>query len=95
MQQRPVILGIRPEHISRDGANTNAAGGGLQARLSLPVELVEPTGAETHVVMRLGDREITARFAPSQAPKAGETVALTLDMSQACVFDAATELAIT
>ena len=95
IRERPVILGIRPEHISRDGMNGGAASGSLQARQLLPVELVEPTGAETHVVMRFGNRELTARFAPSHAPKAGETVGVTFDMAQACVFDAVTELAIT
>ena len=91
-QARDVILGIRPEHISRDGANGSA--GPDRGRLTLPVELVEPTGSETHAVLRLGRHELTARFAPNQAPKVGETVALSVDMTQACVFDAVTELAI-
>jgi len=91
-QSRRVILGIRPEHISRAGLN--GVGGEGQARLALPVELVEPTGSETHAVLRLGDHELTARFAPSQAPKTGETVALSVDMTKSCLFDAATEAAI-
>jgi multiple sugar transport system ATP-binding protein len=92
LQSRQVILGIRPEHLSRAGPH--GAGGEGQARLTLPVELVEPTGSETHAVLRLGDHDITARFAPAQAPKTGETVTLVVDMSKACLFDAATEVAI-
>ena len=89
---REVVLGIRPQHFVLDGAG-GPAGDGF-AKLTLPVELVEPTGSETHAVLRLGSKEITASFPPNRAPKAGETVTLSVDMSQARVFDAATEQAI-
>jgi len=52
------------------------------------VEIVEPTGAETMVVLRLAGREVTARFEPHEAPEVGQTVTLSLDMSKACLFDA-------
>jgi multiple sugar transport system ATP-binding protein len=52
---------------------------------------VEPTGAETIAVMRLGNKEITGRFAPDLAPSAGETIELAFDMDQACLFDPDTE----
>jgi multiple sugar transport system ATP-binding protein len=87
-----VILGIRPEHVSplRNGAKPPPG----FASFSAPVEVVEPTGAETIAILRLGPREFTGRFAPAQAPKMGETVALAVDMAQACLFDAKTELLI-
>ena len=89
---RQVVLGIRPQHFGLDGAG--GPSGESFAKLTLPVELVEPTGSETHAVLRLGNKEITASFPPNRAPKAGETVTLSVDMSHACVFDAATEQAI-
>jgi multiple sugar transport system ATP-binding protein len=84
-----VILGIRPEHVSRHTrADVPPIGFGV---IAAPVEVVEPTGAETIAIMRLGPREFTGRFAPQQAPKPGETVSLAVDMAQACLFDAKTE----
>jgi multiple sugar transport system ATP-binding protein len=82
-----VIAGLRPEHLTR-------AVKGSKDTVDATVSLVEPTGSETHVVARVGQHEITARFAPSQAPALGETVTLAVDMQKACLFDAATERAI-
>ena len=87
-----VILGIRPEHVSPHlGKAKPPPGFGL---ISAPVEVVEPTGAETIAIMRLAGREFTGRFAPSQAPKMGETATLLVDMTKACLFDAKTEVLI-
>ena len=85
----PVVLGVRPEHISpvKNGAASKPG----VATLNAVVELVEPTGAETMIGLRLGDREIIARFNPDDAPRAGETIPLALDMSKACLFDAKSE----
>ena len=84
-----VILGIRPEHLSRQtAANTGRDG---VAALSAPVEVVEPTGAETMAVLRFGGREIVGRFAPDEAPKMGENMPLAIDMTRACLFDPATQ----
>jgi len=46
-----VTIGIRPEHLdlSEDG-------------LPATVSVVEPTGSETHVIMRLGDQDLVAVF---------------------------------
>ncbi len=40
--------------------------------MSAPVEVVEPTGAETMAVLKFGDREVVGRFSPDEAPKMGE-----------------------
>ena len=60
------------------------------ASVSAPVELVEPTGAETIAVMRLGDIEIVGRFDPDEAPRMGEEIRLGVDMAKACLFDPVT-----
>jgi multiple sugar transport system ATP-binding protein len=83
-----VVLGIRPEHLSRQSAAT--AGREGFAALSAPVEVVEPTGAETMAVLRFGGREIVGRFAPDEAPKMGEQMPLAIDMTRACLFDPST-----
>jgi len=86
---RKVVLGIRPEHLSRQSsANSGKAG---IATMSAPVEVVEPTGAETMAVLKFGDREVVGRFSPDEAPKTGENMPLAVDMTRACLFDPATQ----
>ena len=87
---RRVILGVRPEHVFRHGADARSHKPGV-ARLRAPVDVVEPTGSETHVVLRFGEVEVTGRFDPDAAPAMGEAVDLGLDMANACLFDPDTE----
>jgi multiple sugar transport system ATP-binding protein len=85
-----VVLGIRPEHLYRYDAELKAKKPAL-ARLTAPVELVEPTGAETVANLRIGDREVVGRFDPDGAPEAGELLDLGIDMTPACLFDPNTQ----
>ncbi len=87
-QSKKVILGIRPEHLSRQSPSNSGKQG--IATMSAPVEVVEPTGAETMAVLRCGDREVVGRFSPDEAPKTGENMPLAVDMTRACLFDPAT-----
>ena len=86
---RDVILGVRPEHIFRYSPELKAAKKSI-ATVEAPVEMVEPTGAETIGLMRLGELEVTGRFDPDEAPRMGETITLGIDMSHACLFDPVT-----
>jgi multiple sugar transport system ATP-binding protein len=81
-----VVLGVRPEHLFRYSPNLKSQKPAL-AMLTAPVEVVEPTGAETHAVLKIGDREIVGRFDPDHAPRYGELLPLGIDMSHACLFD--------
>ena len=83
-----VILGIRPEHLSRYRPESARPG---TATMTAPVEVVEPTGAETMAVMRIGERELVGRFTPDEAPKMGEQLQLAVDMTRACLFDPDTQ----
>jgi multiple sugar transport system ATP-binding protein len=85
-----VKLGIRPEHIYRDSPQTRARKPGVTPARA-QVEVVEPTGAETMAVMRLAGVEIVGRFDPDEAPDAGQSVDLAIDMSHACLFDPVSE----
>src|SRR5262249_32559638 len=85
---RNVVLGVRPEHLTRDmGSGARVGYGQMEAM----VEVVEPTGAETLVVMRVGSQEITARFEVDNVPAAGEKVRVNVDMNKACLFDPESE----
>ena len=87
---RDVILGIRPEHIFRYAPELKAAKPSL-SKVDAPVEMVEPTGAETIGFMRFGDLEVVGRFDPDEAPRMGEIIPLGIDMSHACLFDPTTK----
>jgi len=87
---RSVILGVRPEHMFRYDPDLSSRKPCI-ATLSAPVEVVEPTGAETMAVLRLGDLEVVGRFDPDGAPRMGETLTLGIDMAHACLFDPATQ----
>jgi multiple sugar transport system ATP-binding protein len=93
-QSRPangkVVLGVRPEHLFRYDPSLKAQKAGL-AMLTAPVEVVEPTGAETHAVLKVGEREIVGRFDPDGAPRLGELLPLGIDMAHACLFDPDTQ----
>jgi multiple sugar transport system ATP-binding protein len=90
---RRVVLGIRPENLTRYDRRRVEEQPYL-GTIEAPVEVVEPTGAETIAVARIGSREVIARFEPNAAPAVGERVALGVDMAKACLFDPETEMLI-
>ena len=73
-----VIFGIRPEHL--DLGDT-----GIVARIAV----IEPTGSETHVVLRAGVSDIVAVFRDRHAFKVGDTVHLAPQPRLVHLFDAA------
>ena len=75
---RKVVFGIRPEHLDLTDA------GGMPAR----VVVVEPTGSETHVVLRIGERDLTAVFRERHAFAPGQQVHLTPQPGLIHIFDA-------
>src|SRR5271165_4880270 len=85
-----VVLGVRPEHLFRHTENLRMQKPAL-AMLTASVEVVEPTGAETHAVLKIGEREIVGRFDPDHAPRLGELMPLGIDMAHACLFDPNTQ----
>jgi multiple sugar transport system ATP-binding protein len=84
---RDVILGIRPECIAEH--NRRFEDGGML--VEAPVDMTEPTGAETIVVLRLGGHEVLGRVAPDVRLKPGELARFAVDTRKICLFDPATE----
>ncbi len=78
----PVTLGQRPEHIHL----SDEAGWRGQ------VTLVEPTGADTYVVVKTGTGLITVRTAPSTRVQVGQNVGLSVSGQHNNWFDAQTGL---
>jgi multiple sugar transport system ATP-binding protein len=77
-----VIAGIRPESLnSRDGA----------ACLSGTVDVVEPTGPDTMVILDVGGQMITARLGARERPTLGQPMTLAVDTAAINLFDPATD----
>jgi multiple sugar transport system ATP-binding protein len=87
---RDVVLGIRPECIA-EGSRVFSGASGTPTVITAPVEMVEPTGAETIVSLRLGGEPALARIAPDIRPRSGEPAAFALDTRYICLFDPETE----
>jgi multiple sugar transport system ATP-binding protein len=77
---REAVCGIRPEHFEHC-----PAGSGVPAR----VEVVEPLGSETQLVLRLGDMPLIALFHERLAVQPGELLHLRPQDGAVHLFDAA------
>jgi len=75
---RPVVYGIRPEHI-------DVGPGGLPARVSV----LEPTGSETQIFARLGEDAIDAVVKDRFDARPGDEISLLIPPRRAHLFDAA------
>ena len=86
---RELIAGIRAEAVSlaRNGMNAEASQRFVDAR----VEVIEPTGADTLVVLNLGGHEFTARLEPDVSLKPGQDARFLLDFSKLVCFDPESE----
>jgi multiple sugar transport system ATP-binding protein len=82
-----VVCGVRPEGLYK--ANPGDAGA-----IKLDVMQVEPTGAETHVIMNFGGHSVTGVFRERIALRPGESIVLVPDLAKLSVFDKATGLAL-
>jgi multiple sugar transport system ATP-binding protein len=89
---RPVIVGLRPEHIGDPETLCVLAPGAQEA--SCRIEVTEPTGPDLLAILELGGREVTARLRPDVDIRPGQTVPLAFDMSRAVLLDPETELRI-
>jgi multiple sugar transport system ATP-binding protein len=86
-----VVLGLRPEHMSRGGAGTPAAG---IIRLRARIDLVQPTGSRTYATFMLGGTPVVAELQAHDVSRPGEEISLDVNMNRATLFDARTERAI-
>jgi multiple sugar transport system ATP-binding protein len=80
-----IVLGLRPEQITQrvDGKVNNAT------NFVAPclVEVVEPTGPDTLIFVRLNGRKVVCRVEPEAASDAGQNMELMFDVSKAVFFD--------
>ena len=77
-----IIMGVRPEDIAEVGFR---AGEAVQTGACL-VDMVEPAGADTYVLTRLGGRQVTARLHAETSAQHGEVLDLAFDLEKASFF---------
>src|SRR5471032_2125051 len=75
-KEGPAIYGVRPEHLRIDG-------GGIPAT----VQVVEPTGAETQVLMKIGSQTVIGAFRERVSAKPGEILPVRPDPALVHLFD--------
>ncbi len=80
LEGRKVTYGIRPEHLRLD----HTAGVGVQ------VTVLEPTGAETQVLGRLGGKPVVGAFRERITTKPGEMLMVSPDTALVHLFDTET-----
>lgn len=89
--RKPVVLGVRPEHIHLSKAGSAET----FAPFTAQVEVVEPVGNEIFVYFSVGSASHhVARFATDKTPQVGKSCELFIDTSKIHFFDAASEKAI-
>jgi multiple sugar transport system ATP-binding protein len=75
-KEGPAIYGVRPEHLRLDS-------GGIPAT----VQVVEPTGSETQVLMRIGGQPVIGAFRERVSAKPGEILPVRPDTALVHLFD--------
>jgi multiple sugar transport system ATP-binding protein len=88
---KQVWFGIRPEHLGLEGHTTIAAGSN---KLTGRVEVVEPLGAETDLIVDIGGQSVVAKVDGHAPVRVGDTVTLLADQPRMHAFDMQSELAI-
>jgi multiple sugar transport system ATP-binding protein len=82
---RPVIFGLRPEHLVWAPAPTPGP------TIAATASVIEPLGADTLVFFEIGGHELVARVPPEAARRAGDRLLLRPDLGHLHLFDPVTE----
>ena len=82
-----IVLGVRPEHISRFEGNRRPG----VVRHRAQIDLVQPTGARTYATFQLGGTAVVAELQAHDVSQPGEQVDLAIDMNRAVLIDPSSE----
>jgi multiple sugar transport system ATP-binding protein len=86
---KKVYVGVRPENLGLRGSTSITEG---QNIIKAQIEVVEPLGAETHILASVGgDQTVVARISSHARVKAGDQVELLADLDFLHAFDLETE----
>ena len=90
-EDKPVIMGIRPEHIHDEDMYTTTMTDGL---IKAKVEVTELMGAETYLYMNCEGQSINARVSPTNTARPGDKITIAFETAKIHLFDKDTELTI-
>ncbi|WP_119269616.1 ABC transporter ATP-binding protein [Taklimakanibacter deserti] len=88
---KPVIIGIRPEHISVASPAPPVKG---KVRFLAKIELVQPTGSRSLVTCRIGAQSLVAELPSHDINGATGNISIDIDMGRAVLIDGETDRAI-
>lgn len=77
-----VIIGVRPEDIAEPGLR----GSQVMQDAECMVDIVEPAGADTYVVMQMGGKQVTARLHAETSAEPGKVQQLAIDLGKVSYF---------
>jgi len=80
---RAVVLGLRPQHVTRANGGNRPG----HQRLTATVELVQPTGSRAYITFPLGGVPTVAELESHDVQRPGEHIDLDLDMNRAVLID--------
>jgi multiple sugar transport system ATP-binding protein len=89
---KPITLGIRPEHIYDDADNLAKFS---DAVLDIKVDVSELLGASTNVHCTVGGQHLVAVVQPRADLRIGSPLQLSMDLSKCHLFDPETEKCLT
>jgi multiple sugar transport system ATP-binding protein len=84
---RKILLGIRPQHLTRAGQGTLQIG---HVRLKAKAELIQPTGTRTYVTSHIGGAQVTAELGAHDVHEQGAALDYDVDMTRCVLVDPAT-----
>ncbi|HEX7954877.1 MAG TPA: ABC transporter ATP-binding protein, partial [Burkholderiales bacterium] len=90
-RDQAVILGLRPEHMTR--AHPGDSRSGL-VRHSVTIDLQQPTGSRTYVTFKLGGSDVSAELQAHDVTGIHQKIELAIDMNRAVLIDPSTETVI-
>jgi multiple sugar transport system ATP-binding protein len=79
---RPLLLGLRPEHLS------DTVRDGLASSMTVPITMTEVTGADSLVFTQLGGVKVVCRMHPRALSASAHEALVQVDVTRAVLFDA-------
>jgi multiple sugar transport system ATP-binding protein len=87
-----VVFGVRPEAVNDDESiDRNAKS---VVRFDATVDIIEPAGSDTFVVIHAAGKEVTARMRADTNVRIGQPHTFALNLDKAVLFDPSTTLRI-
>ena len=79
-------MGLRPEQIKKAVSSKSE-----DITVDCKVELIEPTGPDTLITIKLNNTKAICRIQPDTVCNVGDIMSLAFDLSKVVFFDASTE----